>query len=138
MTKLLIAISFLLFLGSPFANAEQVYYCASELSVGITKDEKTGKWKSGKFKQEIYTIKFNDDYTKLDGLDSFTWNCKKPFEYLTEYQSVRVCRDDTDAGINFQFNKKTLRFFLSQTQIQGYLMNGNDTNQIYAGTCKKF
>ena len=55
MTKLLITISVLLFLGSPFANAEQVYYCASELATGIVKDEKTGKWKEMGFNQERYT-----------------------------------------------------------------------------------
>ena len=45
MTKLLIAILVLLFMGIPFANAEQVYYCASELATGIIKDEKTGNWR---------------------------------------------------------------------------------------------
>ena len=80
MTKLLIAISFLLFVGSPFANAEQVYYCTSELNVGILKDGNTGKWRKGNFTEERYTIKFNDDYTKLDGLDKSTWYCLKPYD----------------------------------------------------------
>ena len=77
---------------------------------------------------------------KLDGLDAFPWNCNIPVKYIQKYQSVRVCSYDTISGVNFQFIKETLRFLLSQTQIQGYLINGKDadTNTIYAGTCQKF
>ena len=59
---------------------------------------------------------------------------------LNIFKSMRVCFYDTISGVNFQFNKETLRFLLSQTQIQGYLINGKDadTNTIYAGTCQKF
>ena len=52
MTKLLIAISVLLFVGSSFANAEQVYYCASELATGIVKDEKSGEFITNTFKEQ--------------------------------------------------------------------------------------
>ena len=73
-------------------------------------------------------------------MDAFTWNCNIPVKYIQKYQSVRVCSYDTISGVNFQFIKETLRFLLSQTQIQGYLINGKDadTNTIYAGTCQKF
>ena len=91
MTKLLIAISFLLFVGSPFANAEQVYYCTTELNTGIIKDKKTGKWRKGNFGQERYTIKFNDDYTKLDGVENGTMKCHTPYQGIVK--GIIVCND---------------------------------------------
>ena len=68
MTKLLIAISFLLFVGSPLANAEQVYYCAEKITNGIHQNKKTGEWERAGFIAKRHTIKFNSHYTKLDGL----------------------------------------------------------------------
>jgi hypothetical protein len=142
MTKLLIAISFLFLVGIPFANAEQVYYCASELATGIVKDEKTGKWKEMGFNQERYTIKFNDDYTSLDGIDKTTWSCVAPFANSSQpiLKNRFVCYDSHDFGLVFTFDKQTHRFFYMNGTIFGYLHNekDSDTNSIYAGTCQKF
>ena len=80
MTKLIITISFLLFLGSPFANAEHVYYCADEIANGINKDKKTGNWYKTGILVERYTIKFNDDYSILEGVsEDDTFKCVKPY-----------------------------------------------------------
>ena len=135
MTKLIIAISVLLFVGSPFANAEQVYYCASELNSGILEDKKTGKWKIGKFKEERLTIKFNGDYTKLDGLSHSQMNCFIPFG---DENTKRVCYGKFNGGEVFQFDKNTLRFLMLHGSIYGYLDNGVDDNWITGGTCEKF
>jgi hypothetical protein len=141
MTKLLIAISVLLFMGIPFANAEQVYYCTSELATGIIKDKKTGKWKKGNFKEQRYTIKFNDDYTKLDGLDKNTWYCLKPYDWnFPEIKNMIVCYHQFNGGSVFSFDFKTLRFLSSAAHLMGYVENTKDpdTNIMNAGTCQKF
>ena len=135
MKKLILAISVFLLFGSSFANAEQVYYCASELNAGIIKDQKTGKWRKGNFEDERYTLKFNDDYTKLDGLSAVHFNCFIPFGSMN---TMRVCYGNFNGGELFQFDKNTLRFFMLHGSIYGYLDNGVDDNWITGGTCEKF
>jgi len=138
MTKLLIAISFLLFVGSPFANAEQVYYCVSELTTGIIKDEKTGKWKGTRFKKTRYTIKFDDFFTELTGLNEIAnYTCKSAFYTM---EDIRICDSQQQNGNFFQFNKTDLRFLYLITDVRGYLYDQKDsiTNSMDAGTCQKF
>ena len=135
MTKLLIAISFLFFVGIPFANAEQVYYCAEKITNGITKNKKTGEWERMGFRAERHTIKFNDDYTKLEGLSAAHLNCFIPF---VDMNTMRVCYGNFNSGDVFQFDKNTLRFLMLRGSILGYLGNGEDDNWVTAGTCKKF
>ena len=141
MTKLLITISFLLFVGSPFANAEQVYYCSDELATGFIKDEKTGKWTAGDFERERFTIKINDDYTKLDGLSKTSWYCSKPYDWDSpQIKNMIVCYPEFNSGSLFSFDFKTLRFLLLRGSLLGYVGNskGSDTNIMLAGTCQKF
>ena len=138
MTKILITISFLFLVGSPLANAEQVFYCASELATGIYKDNKTGKWRPAKFQQERYTIKFNDVFTELTGLDQIaSYRCESAFYNISD---ILVCFSLQQNGLMFQFNKTTLRFLYLATAVRGYLydIKDSDTNVMYAGTCKKF
>ena len=140
MTKLIITISFLLVLGSPFANAEQVYYCASEISTGIDKDEKTGMWEQYKFQSKRYTIKFSSDFSKLSGVDPMGgfMLCKTPHNNLKKYNHLVVCYNTDNVGFVFMFDKKTNRFINSTAGILGYLSEGTATDVLYAGTCKKF
>ena len=80
MKKLILAISVFLLFGSSLANAENIYYCASKpnLATGIDKDNKTGEWFRNGFSVSRFTIKFNDDYTILNGLsEEISWNCSK-------------------------------------------------------------
>ena len=99
MGKNKIALIILLLAISPFANAEQVYYCTSEFSIGIKKDKKIGKWKSTGFEVQRYTIKFNDYYTKLDGVDDYTWNCVKPYSWVSEdSKNMIVCYQPKNNG----------------------------------------
>jgi hypothetical protein len=135
MTKLLIAISFLFLVGISFANAEQVYYCAEKITNGIRKDKKTGEWERNGFRPDRHTIKFNDDYTKLDGLSHTQMNCFIPFG---DENTKRVCYGNFNGGELFQFDKNTLRFFMLHGSIYGYLDNGGDDNWITGGTCEKF
>jgi hypothetical protein len=123
-------------MGIPFVNAEQVYYCSSELNVGIIKDKKTGKWKKGNFKEERYTIKFNDDYTIIKGLSAADFLCFKSYG-----ESNLFCYQQLYSGQVFMFNKDNLRFSLLQGSPFGYLVASDplpDTNNYYVGTCEKF
>ena len=73
MKKRLIAICALLFTGSPFLYAEQVYYCVDEAIGGIVKDGE--KWVPGSFGGERHTLKFNEDYTELKTGEGFEYKC---------------------------------------------------------------
>ena len=138
MTKLIIAILVLLFVVIPFVNAEQVYYCTAELAVGITYDENTRTWKKQSFKPERYTIKFNDDYTEVEGVDPATsWECKDAhYDYDSD---TRICFSRQANGESFQFMKKYLRFLLLNTSVNGYVRKDpRNDNLMSAGTCEKF
>ena len=142
MKKLILAISVFLLFGSSFANAEQVYYCASELATGIVKDEKKGKWRTNKFVSIRWTIQFNDGYTKMDGLETGTMKCHTPYEFLVE--GIIVCNHRHDFGPVFLLNKNNLRFSYASISAFGYIgviidsAIEPDTNRINAGTCQKF
>ena len=139
MKKLILAISVFILFGSSFANAEQVYYCSSEIATGFKKDKKTGKWGQRNFILERYTIKFNDDYTKLDGVDNVEkWDCFKAYTYSIGTENLRICHHSFNSGKLFQFNRKSLRFLYAETPATGFLENGPDTNTIFAGTCQKY
>ena len=142
MTKLIITISFLLVLGSPFANAEQVYYCASEISTGIDKDEKTGMWEQYKFQSKRYTIKFSSDFSTLNGMDKTSWTCRIPYKGLKEFDKIVVCYHRYNSGMVFMFDSRTNRFLHASVSIFGYLLNFDDkspdTDVIHGGTCQKF
>ena len=138
MKKLILAISVFILFGSPFANAEHVYYCASELATGISKDKKTGRWKEVYFEKVRYTIKFNEDYSKLNGLDRIEWNCFQAYTYEASLKNLRVCYRKDNNGELFQFDTNSLRFLFNSTSTTGFLENDYSTNAIYAGTCQKF
>ena len=142
MTKLLITISILLFFGIPFANAEQVYYCSSEISTGIDKDKKTGIWGQYEFRPKRYTIKFSSDFSKLSGVDPMGgfMLCKTPHNNLKKYNHLVVCYNIADVGFVFMFDRITKRFTFSSVGILGYLSNLKEhaTDNLYAGTCQKF
>ena len=139
MGKNIIALILLLLAISPFANAENVYYCATELNVGIEKNKKTGLWQSILFPPQRYTIKFNSDYSKLEGIKKdFIYNCYRPYPSVPDTLNLLVCYDTFNAGTLFQFDKKTLRYLYAFLGTTGYLENTNDTNNMEGGTCQKF
>ena len=138
MTKLIITISFLFLVDIPFANAEQVYYCSDEIANGIYKDEKTGEWKKSGIKNERHTIKFNDDYSILEGFEKVSFKCFIPYLNSPKHMTKRVCYDTFNTGDIFSFDKSTLRFVWFRGSIFAYLGNGKDMNWISGGTCQKF
>ena len=51
------------------AQAENVLYCQAELATGFAKVD--GIWKEASFHPEWWTLKFNEDFTLLTGLDLY-------------------------------------------------------------------
>jgi len=130
MKKLLL----LLLLLPNLVMAENVIYCEDELATGISEDH--GVWKASDLELERHTIKFNDDYTKLDGLAGFyPMSCSKPYTIDPDYIA---CVHSKGSHETFTYNKLTKRFLYSHTKVDGYVDNGYDTNFLRAGTCEAF
>lgn len=143
MTKLLIAISFLFLVGIPFANAEQVYYCSDLIGTGLQKDKKTSEWESLNWKLYRHTIKFNKDFTKLDGLhEGVSFKCEVAMNGLVEdAKSIMICNSSfLNIGSSFIFDRNSLRYLYFVGIYTGWVENSGDadSNSISGGTCKKF
>ena len=67
-TKLLFVFITIGLLAANSVKADTVLYCQSELATGFIKEN--GAWKETNFRQQRYTIKFNKDYSRLEGLSS--------------------------------------------------------------------
>lgn len=120
---------------SSILKAEIVLYCQSELSTGFFKDGQS--WRPSDFKNKRHTIKFNNDYSKLYGLDDNRHYLCSP-AYQTSPNTL-VCLSGYSNGETFIFNKKTKRFvFSSPKATTGYDSDGPDTDTISIGNCKKF
>ena len=134
MKKLLLLLISFGFLIAPSVKAEIVLYCQSELETGFFKEN--GSWKVSEFHPQRLTIKFNDDYTKLDGLAGFyPMSCSKPYTIDPDYIA---CVHSKGSHETFTYNKLTKRFLYSHTKVDGYVDNGYDTNFLRAGTCEAF
>jgi hypothetical protein len=132
MKKLLLCIlSFGILIATP-TKAEIVLYCQNELATGLLK--KNDSWKTGSFSLSRYTIKFNDDFTSLDGLNyGEPLKCSPPF---TNYSAIINCLS-TDGFETFLYETQKKRFtYVSLTM--GYVQGRDDTSSIEAGTCLSF
>ena len=137
MKKFIFAILVLIFVGISIANADQVYYCKGQLSTGFKL--KGENWWITKFEKETYTIKFNDDYTSLEGiLDRNPWVCKKPY-FGVMYEGALTCFDTNDNGDFFSFDRGTQVFVLMIGSVDGFLFPIlKQETKLIAGDCKKF
>ncbi|MBT5112556.1 MAG: hypothetical protein HOM28_01675 [Rhodospirillales bacterium] len=118
------------------AKAETILYCQSELATGFVKEN--GSWRRAKFKSKRFTVKFNDDYSNLHGLDK-----ARPYKCSwshTKNPQLLICLSGYKNGESFLFNKKSRRFLHSTPSIFGFVKDGlkPDTEGSYAGTCQKF
>ena len=131
MKKLLLLLFSLMLSFNSFS--EEVFYCTTELSTGFIK--KNGVWKTSKFKPDRYTIKFNDDYSKLSGLQTFYHFCQQSRTW--DESSPIVC--SPSGGMEtFIFKKDLKRFIYMSSTYQGYIDDTNFTNHMEAGTCESF
>jgi len=122
---------------STSVTAEIVLYCISELATGISKEN--GIYRTTDFVPKRYTVKFSDDYSRVEGVDTFNliWECKS-VSYMTVDGVTVVCSTMNYPSETFTYNKKTKRFLHFTGARFGFLDNRPDSNAIYAGTCEKF
>ena len=120
--------------------AENVLYCQDVLSMGLIK--KNEVWNTVTFKLERHTYKFNDDYTKIDGVGR-PMNCYQPFPNNIFVITCSTFNQDSYPGANYRdytfvFDKLTKRYTVSIISAFGYVNNSEDTSSLIAGTCEKF
>ena len=133
----------LLFLIPNLVMAENVLYCQDELSMGLIK--KNEVWNTVTFKLERHTYKFNDDYTKIDGVGR-PMNCYQPFPNNIFVITCSTFNQDSYADTNnrnnrdytFVFDKSSKRYTVSIISSSGYGNYWEDISSLTTGTCEKF
>ena len=130
----------LIMIGPPFSTslkAETVLFCQSKLATGFFNEG--GTWRQGRFQEQRFTLKFNDDFTKLkgfiSGLDDREMECSKPYKL---YPDEIYCVHLMGSHETFLYHSKSKRFIASKITSTGWLVDGTDTDVIHAGTCKTF
>lgn len=133
MVKKLFFVLITLGLFSTNLKAETVLYCQSELGTGFIKEG--GVWRESSFKRERFTLKFNDDFSVLEGVTY------KPMECSIQYShkpNLVFCVHSWGAYETFIYDKTSKRFLFSDSSSGGYVYNGTDTDNMFAGTCQSF
>ena len=116
-------------------KAETVLYCKSELSTGFIKDN--GSWRIANFKEDRHTVKFNNDFTRLEGITYNAMNCTVPYGHKP---NLIICVHSLGSHETFIYSKRTKRFLFSDVSSGGYVFNPKDadTETLEVGTCKEF
>ena len=139
MKRLLILLLSLGILIAPSIKADTVLYCQSELATGFSKT--SGSWKEMNFSFKKYTIKFNDDYSRVTGMPDYDENlsmeCETPYSVINKPHLI-YCVHSGHSNSTLRYNTKTKRFVHYFQPYKGYIGNGTDTDVLYAGNCKIF
>ena len=114
-------------------RAETVLYCQSELATGFI--NKGGVWKEGSFKRRRFTVKFNDDFSVLEGVSFKPMECSIQYPQKPNFIS---CVHLWGEYKTFIYDKVKKRFLYSAISSVGYVHNDTDTEVMYAGTCQSF
>jgi len=112
--------------------ADTVLYCQSELSTGFV-NQGTG-WVERSFDKKRFTVKFNDDFTTLEGFASGPMDCK--INYPDFLPTQLQCFGKGEMSV--LYDKTTKRFIFSSISLAGYVDLSTDSDNLYAGTCTKF
>ena len=126
----------LITIGLFFSNtlkAETVLYCQSELATGFI--NKDGVWRESPFKLERFTVKFNDDFSLLEGISYKPMECSIQYSHKPNFIS---CVHLWGEYKTFMYNKIKKRFLYSGISSGSYVDNETDTEVLYAGTCQGF
>lgn len=91
------------------------------------------------FELKRFTVKFNDDYSVISGLELGDFYCQKTFPD-SPMIVCNVHRLGMSMGITFNYNPTNKRFIYGYVGVNGYIENavGADTETIHAGTCQQF
>ena len=118
------------------SQAETILYCQSELETGFGKFGKIeNSWRESSFEPERWTVKFNDNFSKVEGFRDEPMKCSVVYSHLKEAIS---CNGDFQT---LTFSKESLRFVYftgSSSYVGNKPDDGTDTESIYAGTCQEF
>ena len=131
MKHISIIAAFLITIGTQVVG-EIVLYCQSELATGFVK--KGDAWVQGGFKKDRFTVKFNDDFTTLEGFAYGPMDCKVNFPSVLPSQVQCLI----SSGQSVLYNKQTKRFVFANLSISGFVETSDDSDTIHAGTCTKF
>lgn len=143
---------------APAAAEEQVYYCSSELGTGITKDEQTGRWRTGTFGNIRFTMKFGertkgyvfydrDLVLSLDGdQQHFVCNLRGSINRCVEMLPASIepfFADDPNSASGTDLISSFLitdlkRFELYHGSSFGFVKDSGDNSAMFAGTCETF
>lgn len=136
MNKLLLCLLTCGLLITTLAKAETILYCQDELATGLIK--KNGSWETGSFNLDRYTVKFNDDYSRAEGLTATPMECTAPFPY--QYPDLVNCVHSYGSYQTFNYDKKKRRYTFSGISSFGYILDDGtpDTETLSAGTCETF
>ena len=117
------------------ANAETVLYCQEDLSTGLVKQK--GVWKTVNFNPSRHTIKFNNDYSRLEGLTMHPMECSNHYSLVVPYKDVIFCKYASDT---FIYDSQKMRFTYASLSVAGYANDptASDTENLSAGACKDF
>ena len=136
MKKLLIPLLLFGFLIAPFVKAETVLYCQTEFVEGWIKNNDS--WRIANFsKDDRYTIKFNNDFSRLEGITYNAMDCSVP--YKAKPNQI-FCVHLLGSHETFIYHKTTNRFVFANLSTGGYSLNSEnaDSESMEAGTCKEF
>jgi hypothetical protein len=126
----------LITIGLFFSNtlkAETVLYCQSKLAAGFINEG--GVWREGSFERKRFTVKFNDDFSVLEGVSFKPMECSIQYNHKPNFIS---CVHLWGEYKTFMYNKIKKRFLYSAITSGGYVDNETDTENLYAGTCQSF
>jgi hypothetical protein len=118
-------------------KAETVMYCSTELATGFYRDKDNGSWGVSRFNEKRYTIKFDEAFSKAQGISPLdTFQC----EPRMNKEHMIICSSGLNDGESFGLNRNTGRFFYSNANIYGFISDKADvdTDVLSAGTCTKF
>lgn len=130
------------------AYADNVLYCSEEIATGFKSTD--GRWKTSDYVKERYTLKFNDDFSKLEkGLDIF--ECRAAYSanfepnlitcfHSAQYGSAEDRTVYPFGGLPkfFYFDKSTLKFVFADVSTDGFVRDGRDSDNLNAGKCETF
>ena len=135
MKKLLLLLLSFGFLIAPSIKAETVLYCKAELVEGFIQDN--GLWRRGNFGDSRHTIKFNNDFSRLEGITYNAMDCTVPYN---KQPNQIFCVHSLGSHETFIYHKTTKRFVFANISTGGYTLNPEDadTEVLEAGTCKAF
>lgn len=118
------------------------YYCSSEFSGGLMRDQATNHWTETKFVQMRFTLQsdFSLEIPEIKfsvASKKYQFKCHRPYAIA---QSLLACRPaEIDSGASFLLNTDKLRFQWFWGSVAAYILEASgDDSILISGTCELF